>query len=85
MAHKSTSEASEADKAIIKRLDTIIEVLLESMPADEKKMSVLRRVELLDDLGYRPVEIARILGKTTVFVGVMLNRLKKQSKKRKKK
>lgn len=81
---KSSSQVSGPDKTILKRLDTIIAVLLESVDTeDKKKISLLKRVEFLNELGYRPVEIARILGKTTIFVGVMLNRLKKQSKRRK--
>jgi hypothetical protein len=63
-------------KEIVKRLDAILNVLLESSPAEGKKLPMSRRVQLLYQAGLRPSEIARILGKTPTYVTVELTRIK---------
>ena len=66
---------NDADiKDVIKKLDAILAVLLESMTEDGKKASMTKRIRLLHTSGLRPSEIARILGKTSAYVNVVLGR-----------
>lgn len=76
---KKTERMSEADKEIIRRLDAVLGVLLELSPADGKKWSVSKRIEFLGDRGYRSNEIGKIVGRSTAFVGVILNRYKRRT------
>lgn len=67
-----------------KRLDAIINILLETSRVDGKPLSIARRIEILHASGLRPVEIARILGKSLTNISVQLNLMKKaQSRKNK--
>jgi len=77
-------ELSESEE-IVKRLDAILNVLLQQPTADGKKISMLSKVEILKRSGLRNVEIAKILGLKPVTVGVVLNYLRKKGKKPKKK
>ncbi len=70
------NDASPELKEIVKRLDAILNVLLESSPAEGKKLPMSRRVQLLYQAGLRPSEIARILGKTPSYIAVELSRIK---------
>jgi len=64
-------------KEIADRLDKIIKLI--AVPAVEGK-NVEQSMVFLDALGFRPIEIAAILGKTTNQVNVTLsNYRKKQS------
>jgi hypothetical protein len=71
--------------AIVKRLDAILAVLLDTpIPAEGKKLSMMKRIELLNTVGLRNVEIAEIMGLKPVTIGVVLNHLRKKAKKEKK-
>ena len=63
---------------IVKKLDTLIRLqallLVRGEPTEQAK------VALLDQLGFRPVEIAKMLNKTPENVGMVLLRLKKGKK-----
>ena len=79
---------------IVKRLDVLLNLIL-SLPTrpDGKQLSMLKRVELLSSTGtdvrgktdplLRNLEIARILGVSPGFVAVMMNKLRKKTKKKK--
>jgi hypothetical protein len=69
---------------LTKRLDAIINILLETSRLDGKAIPVAKRIEILHTSGLRPVEISRILGKSLTNISVQLNLMKKaQSKKNK--
>ena len=72
MKNKQCLETEE----ITRRLDAILNILLESVERDTKKLSMARRVEILHTAGLRPSQIARILGKTSTYVNVELTRIK---------
>ena len=57
------TDEKQEDREIIKRLDAILSVLLEMVPAEGKKMSTSRRIESLHNAGLRPSEIARVLAR----------------------
>jgi hypothetical protein len=61
-------------REVIRKLDAILAVLLESMVEDEKKVSITKRIWLLHTSGLKPSEIARILGKTPTYVNVVLGK-----------
>jgi len=65
---------------LTKRLDAIINVLLETARPDGKQLSVMDRVRILNDAGLRPIDIARILGITLTHVNVNLHTLRKSKK-----
>ena len=67
--------------ALMKRLDAIINVLLETAKApDGKELKVIDKVRMLSDAGLRPVEIARIMNVSVNQVGVTLSDLRKKKK-----
>jgi hypothetical protein len=68
---------------ITRRLDAMLNVLLESVHEDGKSISMAKRVEMLHTAGLRPSEIARILGKTATYVNVELTRIKSKAQKAK--
>lgn len=57
---------------ITRRLDAILNVLLESMQVEGKKPTMIKRILLLRKAGLRPSEIGRILGKTQPYVNAVL-------------
>jgi len=70
---------------LTKRLDAIINVLLETATLPEgKQISVKEKVRILSDAKLRPIEISRILGISVNQVNVNLHALRaEKSKKRK--
>jgi len=63
-----------------KRLDAIINILLETARPDGKEITVKEKVRILDNAGLRPIEIARILGISITHVSVDLHELRKSKK-----
>ena len=61
-----------------KLLKVIIALLLRGR--DEEKLNLRERVEILDGLGLKPVEIAEILGRTNTYVSKELVGIRKQRK-----
>lgn len=83
---KRVSEFEEALLEIrdaVKRLDAIINILLETSGVS-KPLSMQRRIEILYGAGLRPIEISRILGKSLTNVSVQLNLLRKKKSKKEK-
>jgi len=73
--------SEQALLALTKRLDALINVLLETARPEGKPISVMERVRILSDAGLRPVEIAQILGISSTHVNVNLHDLRKKPKK----
>jgi len=65
---------------ITKRLDVLISLVLQTIQRDGHSISLRGQVNLLSELGLRPVEIAKILGKTQTFVNKELTGLRKIGK-----
>jgi hypothetical protein len=63
-------------RAILDKLDKVERLqALQAVKGTEKEQD---KVELLDSLGFRPVEIARLLNKTPENVGVVLSNIRKK-------
>lgn len=65
---------------LAKRLDAIINVLLETARVEEKPLSTSKKIAILHTAGLRPIEISRILGKSITYVSVELTRIRKSQK-----
>jgi hypothetical protein len=62
----------------MKRLDALINVMLETARPDGNQLRVTDKVRILSNAGLRPIEIARILGISVNQVNVTLNDLRKK-------
>lgn len=79
MSSRSRKQSDNLEvKEITKRLDAIASILLESMNVEGKKPSMRKRIELLHAAGLKPTEIARIVGRTSMYVNVVLSQRKKE-------
>jgi len=67
---------------IVKRLNAIINILLETAELEGKPLSISKRIEMLDAAGLRPIEISKILGKTLSYTTTQLTRIRKSRFKR---
>ncbi len=83
MPKKRYEDQSLGINEAVKRLDAIINILFENSGPQGKPTPIVRRIEILRAAGLRPIEIARILGKSLTNVSVQLNLLKKKKEKRK--
>jgi len=70
-------------KELSKRLDTLIYIMLNK--ADGELMLLKDQVRLLNNLNFRPIEIAGILGKTQTHISKELASIRKGNKNGKKK
>jgi len=68
---RQRSKEKETAEGIEKRLDAIIHILLRQTEVQE--MSTRKHIELLNRLGLRDSEIARILGRTRGYVASELS------------
>lgn len=68
---------SDSNKEIVKRLDTIVYLLLE-MKDKDGKMQIKDKVRILNDAGLDYNQIAKILGKSPGNIAVQLTFLKKE-------
>ena len=66
---------------IVKRLDAIIKILLETAELKGKPLPISERIEMLYAAGLRPVEISKILGKTTSHITAQLTRIRRSRSK----
>ncbi|MGD0177863.1 MAG: hypothetical protein ABSA50_06985 [Candidatus Bathyarchaeia archaeon] len=90
----ATKKASFDFEDVVKRLDILLSVILSLPTSDDRKLTLLQRVELLSSAGteddqqqeplLRNVEIARILGISPNHVGVLMDKLRKKAKRPKK-
>jgi len=74
--------ASKDTQLLMKRLDAIINVLLETARPNGEEITVRDKVRILASIGLRPIEIARILGIGVTHVGVELHKLRKSKRTR---
>ena len=74
---------SDESKEIIKRLDTIVFLLLE-LKDKEGKMLLKEKIRLLNEAGLDYTQIARVLGKDAGSVAVQLTMMKKENQKKSK-
>jgi len=73
-----SQESSEVKllRAILDKLEKIEKLqALQAVKGTEKELD---KIDLLDSLGFRPVEIARLLNKSEANVGVVLSSLRKK-------
>jgi hypothetical protein len=73
-----SQESSEVKllRAILDKLEKIEKLqALQAVKGTEKELD---KIDLLDSLGFRPVEIARLLNKSEANVGVVLSNLRKK-------
>lgn len=61
-----------------KLLRVIIALLLRRK--DEQIITIRKQIEILNDLGIKPVEIAEILGRTNTYIGKELSGIRKNRK-----
>jgi len=61
-------------KDLSRKLDLLVKLTAVNLVKDKKSEE---QIKLLSDQGFRPKEIAWLLGKTTNFVNVTLHKLKK--------
>ena len=74
---------SDESKDILKRLDTIVFLLLE-LKDKEGKMPLKEKIRLLNDAGLDYTQIARVLGRNPGSVAVQLTMMKKEGQKKNK-
>lgn len=75
------TESDSADHVIIHRLNTIISLLLDHLPADSASTTA-DKIYKLSDLGLRPGEIGRILSKPAKYITATLHRRKTRKRKK---
>lgn len=66
--------------SINKRLEVIINLLLQQPVSEADVRTVREQVQLLHAAGLKPKEIAEILGKTSVYVNKEISGLRKTGK-----
>ncbi len=62
---------------VVRRLDAILNAVLRLPAREGKVLSMQHRVKILHDMGFRNSEIARILGRSQFYVGVVISDLRK--------
>lgn len=67
-------------KEVLKRLNIIINLLLNQVEHPESQISMVERIRYLSSTGLPPAEIGRVVGKPTNYVGAVLSRAKKEEK-----
>jgi DNA-binding CsgD family transcriptional regulator len=63
---------------ITKRLDAILNVLLEIASTPSKPITSTKKIAILYSAGLRPIEISKILGKSLSYVTKELTRMRKK-------
>ncbi len=66
---------------IVKRLDIIINLLLNHAGNPENQVSTSNRIKYLKSMGLAEIEIGKVVGKATNYVHAVLSREKKGRKK----
>lgn len=70
------------DKHTLETTNKLLKVIIALMlrGKDEHALKLRERVEILDELGLKPVEIAEILGRTSTYVNKELVGIRRQRK-----
>lgn len=77
---RKVNEDSADLRQLVKRLDALLNLLLETAGPKGEGLNVSKRIEILYKAGLRPVEISQILGITLSNVTVQLTRLRRGGK-----
>jgi transcriptional regulatory protein LevR len=72
---------SELLETINRNLEVIISLMLRSLP-DSDATHLRGRILMLSDMGMRPKDIARVLGKSTNHINVELSHARNPNKKK---
>lgn len=75
---QDSSRQSEFPKEILRRLDTVIAVMLETGKRDGKPIPLAAKIRLLNQAGMRPIEISRILGRKPSHISKELTHLRRE-------
>lgn len=67
-----------ASESTNKLLRVIVALLLRRR--DEQTLTLRQQIEILDDLGIKPAEIAEILGRTNIYINKELSGIRKSRK-----
>lgn len=65
---------------VIRRLDVIINLLFKLSEKEDKEPSAKSKIVMLDSLGLKPSEIAKMVGKSENYVNVQLSLQRKEKK-----
>jgi hypothetical protein len=68
----------KGSQEIVRRLDALINVFLETGGKDGSPIPVVTRIRILSEVGMRPIEISKILGKKITYVNKELSRLRRR-------
>jgi len=71
--------ADKRHEEVIRRLDALINVLLETAGKNGIPVPMVTRIRILHESGMRPVEISKVLGKKMAYVTKELSRIKRRS------
>jgi hypothetical protein len=71
-------ETQELLRQLGQKLDMIAALLLRSVPRNIESLSLKDQIRILDGLGIRPVEIAKIVGKSSGHVNKELVAIRKE-------
>lgn len=82
MVDSMSNIRNEDQEEVVKRLDAILSVLLETNRPGGKEIPMARRVKILYEAGLRPVEISRILGWGLSSITSEIARIRKSKKKK---
>lgn len=71
-------ETQELLRELGRKLDMVAALLLRSVPRNIEGLSLKEQIKLLDGLSIRPVEIAKIVGKSSGHVNKELVAIRKE-------
>ncbi len=71
-------ETKETIAQLQQKMDIIIAVLLRLIPKDMEGLQLKEQIKLLDGFGVRPVDISKIVGRTSGYVNKELVSIRKQ-------
>jgi hypothetical protein len=83
--HLKTQEIREFELLddIKKRLEVMINLLLQSRPRNSEELSLREQIELLHNFGLKPKEISEVLQRSKVYINKEIFELRKSKKLRK--
>lgn len=56
------------ENGLIKRLDVVISIMLNMVTVGNRPLNMRQKILFLKDLGLRPIEIAKMLGRSVNYV-----------------
>jgi hypothetical protein len=79
------AKISKEQEEIVKRLNAIIKILLETSRPEGKEIPMAQRIQILLEAGFRPVEISEIVGWSPTSVTSVITKFRKSKAKQSKK